>query len=57
MQELTKEKWLAFGPTLTLVLLIFGELKKGNLDILKKVGLSSFKQILKKMYIIAQSFF
>ena len=37
-----------FGPTLTLILPIFGECKKDKLHILKKVGLSTFKEILKK---------
>ena len=46
-QELIKlEKSLLFGPTLTLILLIFGEHKKSNLHILKKVGLSTFKEVL-----------
>ena len=36
---------------------VFGELKKGKLHILKKVELSTFKEMLKKMYIIAQSCF
>ena len=40
------EKWLVFGPTLTLILPIFGECEKGKLYILKKVGLSAFKEIL-----------
>ena len=39
------KKQLAFGPTLTLILPIFGERKKDKLYILKKVGLSNFKQI------------
>ena len=34
---------IVFGPTLTLILPIFGERKKGKLYILKKVGLSTFK--------------
>ena len=46
-----------FGLTLTLILPIFGGLKKGKLHILKKVGLDTFKKILKNMYIIAQSCF
>ena len=47
-----------FGPTLTLVLPIFGKRKKGKLYILKKVGLSTFKKILEKyIYIIALSCF
>ena len=33
---------------MTLILLIFGERKKNKLHILKKVGLSTFKEILKK---------
>ena len=36
---------IVFGPSLTLVLLIFGERKKGKLYMLKKVGLSAFNQI------------
>ena len=40
------EKWLVFGPTLILILLILGESKKGKLHILKKFGLSTFKEIL-----------
>ena len=40
------EKKLVFGPTLTVILTIFGEHKKGKLYILKKVGLSTFKEIL-----------
>ena len=47
VQELiNQEKQLVFGPTLTLFLPIFGELKNGKLYILKKVGLSKFKEIL-----------
>ena len=48
---------IVFGPTLTLILLKFGELKKGKLHILKKLGLSTFKEILKTMYVIAESCF
>ena len=33
---------------MTLILPIFGERKKGKLHILKKVGLSTFKDMLKK---------
>ena len=40
---------IVFGPTLTLILLIFGERKNDKLYILKKVGLSTFKEILKKL--------
>ena len=40
------KKWLVFGPTLTLILPMFGKRKKGKLYILKKVGLSTFKEIL-----------
>ena len=36
---------------MTLILPIFGERKKSKLHILKKVGLSTFKEIFKKMYI------
>ena len=36
---------LVFGPTLTLVLPVYGECKKSKLYILKKVGLSTFKEI------------
>ena len=39
---------IVFGPTLTLILPIFGERKKGKLNILKKVGLSTFNEILSK---------
>ena len=49
VQELIKqEKQLVFGPTLTLIFLIFGKCKKSKLHIMKKVGLSSFKKILQK---------
>ena len=41
-----KEKQLVFGPTLTLILLIFGECKNGKLYILKKFDLSTNKEIL-----------
>ena len=37
---------IVFGPTLTLILPIFGERKKGKFYILKKVILSTFKEIL-----------
>ena len=37
-----------FGLTLTLILPIFGGLKKGKLHIWKKVGLGTFNEILKK---------
>ena len=40
-----KVEKVAFSPTLTLLLLIFGECKKGKLYILKKVGLSKFKEM------------
>ena len=47
VQELIKqEKQVVFGPTLTLILLIFGERTNGKLYILRKVGLSKFKEIL-----------
>ena len=36
------------SPTLNLILPIFGERKKYKSDILKKVGLSTFKEILEK---------
>ena len=36
---------IVFGSSLTLLLLIFGERKKGKLYMLKKVGLSAFNQI------------
>ena len=39
-------KELVFGPTLTLILSIFWERKKGKLNVLTKVGLSTFKEIL-----------
>ena len=49
VQELIKqEKQLVFGPTLTLILPIFGQCKKVKLHILKKFGLSTFKEILTK---------
>ena len=35
-----------FGLMLTLSLLLFGEIEKGKLYILKKVGFSTFKEIL-----------
>ena len=41
---------------MTLILPIFGECKKGKQRILKKVGLSTFKEILKNIYIRALSF-
>ena len=37
-----------FGLTLTLILTIFGEHKKGELYILKMVGVSKFKKVLWK---------
>ena len=40
-----QEKQLVFGPTLTLILPIFGECKKGKLYIFKKVDPSTFKEI------------
>ena len=47
VQELIKqEKQVVFGPTLTLILPIFGECTNGKLYILRKVGLSKFKEIL-----------
>ena len=48
---------LIFGPTLTVISLIFGERKNGKSYILKTVGLSTIKEILKKLYIIALSCF
>ena len=39
-------KVASFGLMLTLSLLLFGEIEKGKLYILKKVGLSTFKEIL-----------
>ena len=52
VQELIKwEKELVFGPAWTLILPIFGEHKKGKLHILKKVDLSTFNEIFKKMCI------
>ena len=49
MQELRiKKKQLVFGPTLAKILPIFGEHKKGKLYVLKKVGLSTFKEMLQK---------
>ena len=41
-------KVVSFWPTLTLILPTFGERKKGKLYILKKVGLSTFKETLWK---------
>ena len=41
-----QEKQLVVGPTLTLILPIFGEREKGKSYILKKVGLSTFKETL-----------
>ena len=47
LQELRiKEKLSVFGLTLTLILTIFGEHKKGELYILKMVGVSKFKKVL-----------
>ena len=41
MQELRiQEKYFVFDPTLTLILPIFGDRKKGKLYTLKKVGLT-----------------
>ena len=49
VQDLMKsEKYLIFGPTLTLIFLIFGKGAKGKLHILKKADLSTFKKILSK---------
>ena len=46
VQELRHiEKVVSFGPNLTLILPIFGEHKKGKLNVLKKVGLSTFREI------------
>ena len=39
-------KVVSFGPTLTLIFPIFGKCKIGKLYILKKFGLSIFKEIL-----------
>ena len=36
---------VVFGPTLTLIFLIFGKCEIGKLHILKKFGLSTFKEI------------
>ena len=41
-------KIVSFCPTLTLILPIFGELIKSKLHILKKVSVSTFKEIFKK---------
>ena len=41
-------KVIVFGPTLTLILPIFEHCKKVKLHILKKFGLSTFKEILTK---------
>ena len=49
LQELKKyKKWLVSDPALTLIVPIFRERKKGKLYILKKVGLSTFKEMLLK---------
>ena len=37
---------VVFGPTLTLIFLIFGKCEIGKLHIFKKFGLSTFKEIL-----------
>ena len=37
-----------FGPTLSIILPTFGERKEGKLYILKKVGLSTIKEMFKK---------
>ena len=42
---------------MTLILSVFGERKKGELHILKNVGVRAFKEILKNMYFIALSCF
>ena len=39
-------KVVSFGPTLTLIFLIFGKCEIGKLHIFKKFGLSTFKEIL-----------
>ena len=49
VQELRiSEKYSAFGPTLTLILPIFGERKISKLYKFKRVGLSTFKEISQK---------
>ena len=49
---------MVFGPTLNLILRIFRELKKGQLHVLKKVGLNTYKDIFKKyVYNITVMFF
>ena len=41
-----QEKLSVFGSLLTLILLMFGEHKNAKFYILKKIGLSTFKEIL-----------
>ena len=41
---------VVFGQTFTLILLTFGERNKGELYIMKNVGLKTFKEILKNTY-------
>ena len=41
-----KVEKLVFGPTLTLILPIFAEREKGKIYVLKKVGRSTFKEVL-----------
>ena len=41
-----KEGKVVFGPTLTLICLIFGKSAKGKFHILKRVDLSTLKEIL-----------
>ena len=49
VQELIKlGKQLVFGPTLTLIFLIFGKCEIGKLHIFKKFSLSTFEEILQK---------
>ena len=41
-----KVEKIVFGPTLTLILPIFAEREKGKMYVVKKVGRSTFKEVL-----------
>ena len=58
VQELRKQEnsWF-FGPTLTLILQIFVERKKGKLHMMEKVGLAYIRRYYKNMYMIALPYF
>ena len=58
VQELRKQEnsWF-FGPTLTLILPIFVERKKGKLHMMEKVGLVYIRRYYKNMYMIALPYF